>query len=135
MSRVMFAVLALLPVVAGCERPSERAARERQLAGRILRGALAYPQSSLIQVSTGEGAAELTLATTAPLSTVLAWYREALPLNGWELRSEAREPDGALALYAQQGERPLWIRLRENVGAPGTTYSLIGAQVAGDTIR
>jgi hypothetical protein len=122
-----------LVLLSACERPSERAAREREFAGRVLQGTLAYPRSTLVSVSTAEDAAEVELSTTASPERVLIWYREVLRLNGWEIRSEAKEPGGGMALYAQRGERPLWITLRASDG--GTRYSLIGAQVEGDTIR
>jgi hypothetical protein len=31
-----------------------------------------------------------------------------------------------MTLYAQKGDRPLWITFRPNVGGPGTTYTMIG---------
>jgi hypothetical protein len=35
-----------------------------------------------------------------------------------------------------KGTRPLWVTLRPNVGAAGTTYTVIGAVVAeGDSLR
>ena len=134
MSRALIIVLAIVVAVA-CERPSERAARERQFAGRMLQGTLAHPQSVVVGIATGTDAAEVSFSTPAPVGAVIVWYREALRINGWEIKNEAREADGTTVLYAQNGNRPLWIRLRETVGAPGTTYSLIGAQVEGDTIR
>jgi hypothetical protein len=127
----LVAVVALTAV--GCERPSERAIRDRQFAGRILQGTLAYPPSVLVSVSTASDAAEIVMSTEASPAAVVAWYREALRLNGWEIRSEAKDPEGGIALYAQRGERPLWIRMRPS--GNGTTYSLIGAAVEGDTIR
>jgi hypothetical protein len=135
MSRVSWLWLVFFWVAAACERPDERAAHDRQFAGRVLLGALAYPPSVVVAVSTGEDAAEVTLSTSAAPAQVLTWYRDALRLNGWVLKNEARSPDGTVTLYAQQGERPLWIRLRGSAGASGTTYSLIGAEVRGDTIR
>jgi hypothetical protein len=135
MSRVSLLSLVLLCAAAACERPGERAAHDRQFAGRVLWGALAYPQSVVVGIATGEDAAEVTLSTPAAPAQVLAWYRDALRLNGWALRNEARSPDGTVTLYAQQGERPLWIRLRGTAGGPGSTYSLIGVEMSGDTIQ
>jgi hypothetical protein len=63
------------------------------------------------------------------VDTVAAWYHRMLPLNGWELQSDAKAPDGTVSLFAQKGDKPLWITLRPNAGGPGTTYTLIGAAV------
>ena len=67
------------------------------------------------------------------MQTVATWYRELLRLNGWELRADAVLNDGSISIYADSGKRPLWITLRANVGAPGTTYTLIGAVPGRDT--
>jgi hypothetical protein len=38
-------------------------------------------------------------------------------------------------MYAEHGQRPLWVTVRPNVGGPGSTYTMIGAIVAGDSIK
>jgi hypothetical protein len=126
MQRYSFAVCALLSLVA-CDRPKEPDAR--QMAARALRGTLSYPQSSIVKVSAGTDAAELQLASPAPADRIAAWYREALPLNGWELKNEGKDREGALSIYAEKEGRPLWITLRPNPNGQGTTYTLIGAIV------
>jgi hypothetical protein len=128
--------LALLALVTGaCERPSERGDAERSRVGRIMLGALAYPRSHVVTYAAGDQAAEVVLTTPAPPGEVAAWYRTTFQLNGWDLRTETRERDGAITLYAELGERPLWVRLQASAGGAGTTYSVIGADVQGDTIR
>src|SRR5688572_2520498 len=99
MQRYSFAVCALLSLVA-CDRPKEPDAR--QMAARALRGTLSYPQSSIVKVSAGTDAAELQLASPAPADRIAAWYREALPLNGWELKNEGKDREGALSIYAEK---------------------------------
>ena len=71
----------------------------------------------------GEGTADRTLAA------------EALRLNGWQVRTDQLMADGSIALYADSGRRPLWITLRATVGAPGTTYTLVGAILGADTTK
>jgi len=132
--RLLSLVLAALAGGA-CERPSERDPGDRGMAGRIMLGVIVYPTSHVLTYATGEQAAEVVLTTPASLDEVVRWYRAALPLNAWDLKTQARERDGTITLYAEQHSRPLWVRLRANTGGPGTTYSLIGADVKGDTIR
>ena len=97
------------------------------MAARALRGTLSYPGSSIVNIAAGTDAAELQLASAAPADRIAAWYREALPLNGWELKNEGKGGDGALSIYAEKEGRPLWITLRPNPSGQGTTYTLIGA--------
>jgi len=124
MRRYSLLVLAAASLGA-CDRPKEPDAR--QLAARALRGTLAYPASSIISVAAGTDAAEVTLSSPAPVAQVATWYRQALPLNGWELKNEGQTKDGAVTIYAEKEGRPLWLTLRPNVGGAGTSYTLIGA--------
>ena len=127
MSRRSAAVLAVALALAACERPAERRA-EREYAARLLTGLLAYPQSSVVGVDVGHGAAQATLSTSAPVQEVATWYRRTLRLNGWELVNDAVMNDGSLVIYAQRGARPLWITLRAGASTgQGTTYTIIGA--------
>ena len=129
---MLFIVVAVL--AAGCNR--ERNTDDaRALAARALRGALAYPQSTLVNLSAGSDAAELTFTSPATAADVAQWYRRALGLNGWELKSDQTGRDGAIAMYAEHGRRPLWLTVRPTVGGPGSTYTLMGAVVAGDSIK
>lgn len=118
-------LLAFVVVLTGCERPDE-SLRARQLASRALRNVLAYPQSSLVSVAAGENAAEIVLTSPASVSQIVAWYRETLTLNGWEVKSERARRD-TVTLFAERQGEPVWITLRPNTGGPGTTYRLIGA--------
>jgi hypothetical protein len=120
-----FCFLAALALLAACDRPGNPE-QTRAFAARALRGALAYPQSTLVRVAAGDEAAELVLSTSASIDVVVDWYRRALPLNQWELKRETRDRNGAVTLYAEQGPRPLWITLRPNDGGAGTTYTLVG---------
>jgi hypothetical protein len=118
-------LLLAVAALAGCDRPDE-GLRARQLASRALRNMVAYPQSSLISVKAGDDAAELVLSSPASVPQIVAWYRETLRVNKWELKSERVRHD-TVTLYAERQGEPVWITLRPNAGAPGTTYSLVGA--------
>jgi len=126
--------LALTLVAAGCdrERDTEQA---RALAARALRGVLAYPQSTLVSLSAGSDAAELAFSSPAAVADVAQWYRRALAANGWELKTDQVGRDGSVSMYAVQGTRPLWLTMRPNVGGPGSTYTMIGAIIEGDSIK
>jgi hypothetical protein len=64
---------------------------------------------------------------------VADWFRRSLTLNGWTLQSDLTSNDGSVTISATRGKRPLWITLRPNQGAPGTTYTMVGALVADST--
>lgn len=131
----LFSVLPLLALLAvGCNR-ERSTADERAVAARALQGALAYPQSTLVSLSAGAEAAEATFTSPATATDVAQWYRRALALNHWEMKTDQTGRDGAIAMYAEQGQRPLWLTVRPNVGGPGSTYTMIGAIVAGDSIK
>jgi hypothetical protein len=134
MSRIARVALTCALLVAACDRSRDEATT-RSLASRALSGVLAYPQSSLVNVSAGSEAAQIVLASPASVADVVAWYKTALPLNHWDLKSNVTGRDGVVTLYAEREARPLWITLRPNVGAPGTTYTLIGAFVEPDSAK
>ena len=131
MSRLS-ALLLVAGVCAGCDRPPPQR-EDRQFAASVLHGVLAYPQSSVVSVESGSDAAQATLSTPAPVQAVATWYRQMLSLNGWDLQNDAVMDDGSVTIFAQQGERPLWITLKATAGGAGTTYTLIGAELPKDS--
>jgi len=131
MSRVLPFLLVLLSV--GCERPAEQT-KDRELAVRVLSGLLAYPHSSLVTVSSGQDAAQVTLTAPADVGRVAAWYRQMLTLNGWELQNDAPGSQGGVTIYAEKGQRPLWIMLNHE-GPGATRYTLVGAELPQDSTR
>ncbi|HEV2671907.1 MAG TPA: hypothetical protein VGU74_12505 [Gemmatimonadales bacterium] len=124
----------VLALLAACERP-DNPERARVAAGRALSGTLAYPRSTPVTVAAGEEAAQLTMTSQDSVAVIVAWFRRALPLNGWVIQRDATGRAGDVTLYAQKGDRPLWITLRPNVGAAGTTYTMIGEIPADSTKR
>ena len=101
---------------------------------KSLHGVLVYPRSTLVEAASGSNAAQLTLTTLDSVGIVASWFRSELNLNGWVLETDVTNGDGSIAIQAQKGKRPLWITLRPNVGGPGSTYSVIGAIVSGDSL-
>ena len=124
MSRAYHLILAAA-LLAACDRPGDPA-RDRVATGRALSGTLAYPRSSMVNVAAGEEAAQLTMTSPDSVAAIAGWFRKSLPANGWTIQRETAAGQGGVAIYAQKGDRPLWITLRPNVGATGTTYTMIG---------
>ena len=131
---LLLALLVLLVLAAGCDRDRENR-RARGIIGRAMPEALAYTGSSLLSYAAGEDAAQIELTTPAGVPAVAAWYRLTLPLNGWDVQSDAADRSGAVTIYAEKHKRPLWVTLRANVGSPGTTYMLMGAVIEADSTR
>lgn len=130
--RLVPLVLVVVVVVVGaCER--RNAPDPRRVVGQALSGVPVYPSSSDVTIAAGEEAGQLTLSSVDSVDKVAAWFRSALALNGWVLKSDIMNSDGSISISAARGQRPLWLTLRPNVGAPGTTYTIIGAIVAGDS--
>ena len=127
-------LLALALLAAGCDRDRE-SQRARAVIGKALPGALAYPGSSVASFSAGDDAAQIELSTSASVQDVVAWYRETLPVNGWEVQSDATDRSGVVTIYAEKAKQPLWITLRANVGGSGTTYTLMGGVIEPDSTK
>lgn len=134
MRRSIPLLVAVTLLAAGCDREQDPQ-QARALAARALRGVLAYPQSTLVSLSAGSDAAEISFSSPAAVADVAQWYRRALAANGWELKTDQTSRDGSIAMYAEQGKRPLWLTMRPNTGGPGSTYTMIGAIVEGDSIK
>jgi len=105
------------------------------MAVRVLQGVLVFPGSQVMNVASGADAAQVEFSSPASVAAIALWYRQALRLNGWDLQSDGKLPDGGVTIYAELKKRPLWITVHPNVGGPGATYNLIGAQVVGDTVK
>jgi len=133
MRTTLFLALLGTAAVVACEKRGQ--ANPRPTVSRALRGVLVYPLSTEVSIAAGTDAGQATLTTPESLTTVAAWFRQALKLNGWTLQSDLTGRDGTVTLYAEQAKRPLWITLKANVGGPGTTYTVIGGIVGGDTVK
>ncbi|HSD30769.1 MAG TPA: hypothetical protein VLB49_02580 [Gemmatimonadales bacterium] len=131
MRRHLLLSFIFLVLTAACERRQE--ADPRAMVQKAMRGVLVYPLSSEVSIAAGADAAQVTLASSDSIGKVARWFRQALQANGWTLVSDVTNADGSIAMSATQGNRPLWITLHSNVGAPGTTYTVIGAVVPQDS--
>ena len=131
MSRIL-PLLMIAGLCTGCDRPPPQRP-PREFAASVLQGLLAYPQSSVVSVTTGTDVAQAVFTAPAPVDSVATWYRRTLRLNGWELQNDAVMNDGSVSIFALQGKRPLWITLKSTPGGSGTTYTLIGAELPKDS--
>ena len=127
-----YASLVVLAVAAACSRP--KPPDTQAIIQKSLHGVLVYPLSTVVDANSGSDAAQVTLTTLDSVAVVAGWFRNELRLNGWELQSDITNSDGSTTITAQKGNRPLWITLRSNVGGPGSTYTVIGAAVSGDSV-
>ena len=105
-------ILVALFAVAACERSGPSPAQTRANASRALRYSVAYPQSSVVTLSTGTEAAEMVLTSPAPIDTIVAWYRLVLPLNKWTIKTNSTDRAGNVTMYAERDKMPLWITLQ-----------------------
>ncbi|MGH7537244.1 MAG: hypothetical protein ACREMF_01300 [Gemmatimonadales bacterium] len=129
MTRTCLSLLVAIAVSASCER--RRGPDPQSMVRKTLHGVLVYPQSVTIDVAAGEEAAQVTLTSKDPPERVARWFRQSLSLNGWTVESDLTNRDGSIAIVAIKGEQPLWLSLRPTEGGEGTTYLVIGADVAG----
>jgi len=125
MLRNRLPLLILVSSLGACERPGQ--ADPSAQVSRALSGMLVYPGSQQVSMSAGDQAAQLTLTTPDSLPLVAVWYRRLVLSNKGTLENDIQSPDGSVSMMATLDGRPFWITLQPNVGAVGTTYTLIGA--------
>ncbi len=114
--------IALAAGIGACDRPTDD---PRPVLAESMKGLLAYPHSSIINMTAGTDAGQANLSSADSVEQVARWYRSFLQQNNWEVQNDQRAPDGSISLYAQQGKRPIWITMHPNVGGPGTNYTVI----------
>lgn len=115
-------VIALVTGPSACDRPKDD---PRPVLAEALKGLLAYPHSTLINMTAGADAGQADLTSVDSVEQVARWFRDFLRQNNWEVQNDQRASDGSISLYAQQGKRPIWITMHPKVGGPGTSYTVI----------
>ena len=53
-----------------------------------------------------------------------AYYRHLFKREGWRLVNDAKDPEGAVVLFAEQNGPPLWVRIRSAEDGHGTLVDL-----------
>lgn len=132
MRPLSFALLLTLTVTVACNRP--KPPDSQAVLRKSLQGVLVYPRSTTVDANTGSDAAQVTLTTLDSVGVVARWFRDELQHGGWTLQSDVTNSDGSIAITAMKGSRPVWVTMRPNVGGPGSTYTVIGAAVGGDSV-
>ncbi len=85
------------------------------------------PNASYLSHSGGEDALQLTFVSKATQAQVDAYYRDIFKGGGWRLVSQAKDPEGAVVLLAEQDGPPLWVRIRPTDPSGATVVELSGA--------
>jgi hypothetical protein len=88
------------------------------------------PQAEVVSRAGGPDALQITFRSQSTPDEVLNYYRVILPQGGWSLEGDAEDAAGAAALYALKDGHPMWIRISQTPGAPGTIVEVSGAVVA-----
>jgi hypothetical protein len=89
---------------------------------------LVPPGGEVVSRSGSADALQIRFRTPFEMDTVANFYRSVLSRDPWELVSDQRTADGAIALYAEQKGPPLWVTIRKAEGASGTLVDLAGAK-------
>jgi hypothetical protein len=87
------------------------------------------PKATVLSRATSPNAVQISFQSSDTPSEVLDYYRKSLPATGWSLESDAEDAEGAYALYALKDGHPIWIRISQTPGMPGSVISLNGAVI------
>lgn len=91
-------------------------------------GTPVFRPSNRVAQTTTDRTIETVFRTQVAPDSVAKWYRSRLLQAGWEIRGDARMPDGSIALHAVHSDRPpLWVTIRRGDAEGSTEYSVIGA--------
>ena len=93
------------------------------------------PTPELVSRSGGAGALQLTFRTPTETEKVANLYRDILSKGDWRLVSDVKNPDGSIALYAEQKGPPLWVRVWKATDGAGTMVQLTGAVIPKDSTK
>lgn len=87
------------------------------------------PSADILSREGGEDALKLEFRSTLAPDQIATYYRNVLSKAPWNLVGDTQQPDGTIALYAEQDGPPLWVTIRKADGATGTIVNLAGAKV------
>jgi hypothetical protein len=87
------------------------------------------PDAKVVSRAGSADALQLTLFSPIKAEAVTEYYRNQLSDGKWRLVGDVKRPDGSVALYAEQGGSPLWVRVWSTSDSAGTMIELAGAVV------
>jgi hypothetical protein len=93
------------------------------------------PQASFVSRSGGADALQITVRTPIRPDAIATYYRSVLKQDEWKLLNDTKDKSGAVLLFAQRRNRPLWVRVRLDRGTGGSLVDLAGAVVAEDSAK
>jgi len=91
------------------------------------------PASQVVGRYGSEDALQISFRSQWDEERLVEYYRVVLNREPWNLVSDTKAIDGAAVLYAEQGSRPLWVRIHKAVGAAGSMVEIFGAVTGAGT--
>ncbi len=85
------------------------------------------PEAEVLSRSGGTDALQIIFVSTLSPEAMTAYYRRVLNSGAWHLVSDIKTTDGVVALYAERKGPPIWVRIHQTAGGPGSTVELAGA--------
>src|SRR5512147_173120 len=114
----------LLLLALACREP-----RKMPAIGETIPNLPLPPSSEVLSREGGDDALKIQFRSTLAPDQVAGYYRDVLSKAPWNLVSDNTQPDGTIALYAEQAGPPLWVTIKKADGAAGTIVDLAGAKV------
>jgi hypothetical protein len=127
MRKTIFGFAVFAAAAAGCARPDSAATRAA-VRPHYLADVPVIPGSVVLDTTGTPDADHAVLRTLAPMDSVVAFYRRALPAHGWHIVADMADAAHA-SLYATRDDKPLWIQIR-NAGSM-SEVNLTAAGVSG----
>lgn len=93
------------------------------------------PNPQFINRAGSADALQLTFFSPTKTAQVLEYYRRTLSRKPWKLVNDVKNGETSTVLYAEQGGRPMWVRVWSTSDGEGTMVELSGAAVAQQTIK
>jgi len=110
--RSLFSAGATLALLLACGEPSLQDAGAAERTPTHALGGIPVPPTAAAVSTSGTGnSIEISLIEEMSADSVAEYYRRHLLALGWELRVDARLPDGGTSIHAVLGERPVWVMI------------------------
>jgi len=101
--------------------------------GEALPGLPLPPEARVVARGGSPDALQITFQSGWSADSLINLYRAVLSNAPWELQNDVLDSEGARVLYATRQGPPIWVRIKGNVGAPGSTIQIMGAAVTSTT--